>query len=59
MHDDGVGGGVGSLEWLQVTDGQGSHRKGDVGSREEKPLFQGFPTLMRKRTDPSKMAVLL
>lgn len=57
MHDRGRG--VRSLEWLQVTGAQGSHRNGDVGSWEGKPLFQGFPTLMRKRTDPSKMAFLL
>lgn len=43
-----------SPEWLEVTGRLDTYRKGDVGSHEGKPLFQGFPTLLGKRTNPSQ-----
>lgn len=30
--------------------------RGHVGSHERKPLFQGFLTLLRKRTNPSQVS---
>lgn len=43
----GVPGQVWSLEQLEVTGGVGNHGKGNVEAREGKPLFQGFPPLLR------------